>query len=179
MFTTPMMMKNTLQSLRLALSLGLIATYLAACSTAPIEPGATQADVIAKYGKPTAVVTLPASASDASRPGGTRLQYSAQPAGQTAFMVDLDPAGQVTMARQVLNPSDFSRVTTSQWTKSDTLREFGRPASVERVGNWSGDILVYRWKYANDDMLFYVYLDANQIVQQTGTAVEYRREPWK
>ena len=99
---------------------------LAACNTAPIAVGATQADVLARYGQPTAVVALPV---------GKRLQYSMQPAGQSALMVDLDAAGRVIRARQVLNPSEFARVAVGQWTRADTLRELGRPASVEHVGD--------------------------------------------
>ena len=147
--------------------------FLAACSslsTIPVSVGASQDEVLARYGPPTAMVALPV---------GKRLQYSMQPAGQSALMVDLDAAGRVTSVRQVLNPTDFARVAVGQWTRADTLREFGRPASVEHVGNWSGDILMYRWQYANDPMLFYVYLDANQVVQQTGTGMEHRRDPWK
>ena len=143
---------------------------LSACSVAPIAPGAKEEDVLARYGKPTAVVALPL---------GKRLQYSMQPAGQSALMVDVDASGRVTSARQVLNPTDFARVKVGQWTRDDTLREFGRVASVERVGNWPGDILVYRWQDAVEPMLFYVYLDANQVVQQTGTGMEHRRDPWK
>ena len=145
------------------------AVWLTACSGVPIAPGATQAEVLARYGKPSDVVALPA---------GQRLQYSIQPAGFTAFMVDLDAAGRVTTARQVLSPADFARVAVGQWTRSDTLREFGRPASIERVRNWPGDILTYRWQTAQEPIVFYVYLDANQVVQQTGTAAEQRREPW-
>ena len=94
-------------------------------------------------------------------------------------MVDLNADNKVTSARQVLNPNDFARVVAGQWTREDTLREFGRPAATERVGNWAGDIMVYRWLNVFEPMLFYVYLDANQMVQQTGTGIEQRREPWK
>ena len=153
-----------------SLAVACLSASLSACNTAPIALGASEQDVQAKYGRPSAVVPLAV---------GKRLQYSSQPAGQTALMVDIDAAGRVTSARQVLNSADFARVVMGQWTKADALREFGRPASIERVGNWSGDILIYRWQYAHDPMLFYVYLDANQVVQQTGTGMEYRREPWK
>lgn len=154
----------------------LAAVCLAGCSSLPpvsstsILPGATLQEVLSRFGNPAAIQVLP---------GGKRLQYSTQPAGQTAVMVDLNTDDKVTSARQVLNPTDFARVVPGQWTKDDILREYGRPAAMERVGNWAGDILVYRWLNVFDPMLFYVYLDASQKVQQTGTGMEQRREPWK
>ena len=69
-------------------------------------------------------------------------------------MVDLDAVGRVTTVRQVLSPADFARVAVGQWTRSDALREFGRPASIEHVRNWAGDILTYRWQDAQEPMLF-------------------------
>lgn len=150
----------------------LVVASVSACTFAPITslpPGTTQQEVLSRYGKPDAIVALP---------GGNRMQYSLLPAGQTAVMVDLNAEGKVVAARQVLNINDFARVVPGQWTRRDTLREFGRPSSVERVANWAGDILVYRWLNVFDPMLFHVYLDANQVVQQTGTGMEYLREPW-
>ena len=156
--------------------LAVTAVCLGGCSSFPptsstsILPGATLQEVLSRYGNPGAVKALP---------GGKRLQYSTQPAGQTAVMVDLNTDDKVTCARQVLNPTDFARVVVGQGTREDTLREFGRPAATERVGNWAGDIMVYRWLNVFEPMVFYVYLDANQMVQQTGTGMEHRREPWK
>lgn len=139
---------------------------LAGCAMQTLAPGATEQEALASYGKPTAVVALPS---------GKRLQYSGQPARQAATMIDLDAAGRVTSVRQVLNANEFARVVVGSWTREDTLREFGRPAAMTRVGNWNGDIMAYRWQEANQPMLFYVYLDANQVVQQTGSGMELRR----
>ena len=69
---------------------------LSTCALSPVQPGMTRDEVAARLGSPTRVVALSA---------GTRLQYAA---GQRAYMIDLNAAGRVAQARQVLNASDFS-----------------------------------------------------------------------
>ena len=80
------------------LAAGLGALWLAGCALVPIQPGATRAEVLSKYGKPSAEVAMPA---------GTRLQYSYQPAGQSAWMVDLDDSGRVVSAKEALARNEF------------------------------------------------------------------------
>ena len=121
-------------------------------------------EVVSRMGQPGAVVALRQ---------GTRLQYSGQPGGQYAFMVDLDQSGRVLSAQQVLNARDFARIEPGKWTRDDVLREFGRPAFVERVASWQGDILTYRW-YDLQDMFYWVYLDGRQVVQKAHSGVEER-----
>ena len=139
------------------------AVWLAGCALVPIQPGATRAEVLAKYGKPSAEVTLPA---------GTRLQYSYQPAGQSAWMVDLDAAGRVVSAKEALTLNEFSKIGLGRWTRADVQREFGRPAAVDRVASWSGDVMVYRWLDTTTPMFFWVYLDAGNVVQRTGQGLD-------
>ncbi len=134
-----------------------------------VAPGTPRADVIARLGQPTRSVPLPS---------GERLQYSQQPMGQYATMVDLDGAGRVVSARQVLTMAEFSRIVAGQWTRADVEREFGPPARVDGVGGWRGDILTYRWNDGSD-MFFFVYLDANQVVQRAHPAMEFVNAPDK
>lgn len=150
-----------------ALLLALPLLWLGGCSVFPIsavKPGMSREQVVATMGPPGAVVDL--------RPG-TRLQYSGQPRGQFAFMVDLDAAGRVGSVRQVLTEQDFGRIELGKWTQADVLREFGRPAMIERVASWNGDILTYRW-YGMEDMFYWVYLDAGQVVQKAHAGMEKR-----
>lgn len=140
---------------------------LGGCSIFPIssvKPGMSREEVVSTMGQPTAAVTLQQ---------GTRLQYSGQPGGQYAFMVDLDAAGRVASVRQVLTEKDFERIEPGKWTKDDVLREFGRPAMIERVASWNGDILTYRW-YGLQDMFYWVFLDGGQVVQKAHPGVEER-----
>ncbi|MGQ2980355.1 MAG: hypothetical protein ACT6Q9_11750 [Polaromonas sp.] len=149
------------------LFLACAALWLTGCSVFPItsvKPGMSREEVVATMGPPTAAVPLQQ---------GMRLQYSGQPGGQYAFMVDLDAAGRVASVRQVLTEKDFERIVPGQWTEADVLREFGRPALVGRVASWNGDILTYRW-YGLQDMFYWVYLDGGRVVQKAHAGVEER-----
>jgi hypothetical protein len=149
------------------LLLALPLLWLGGCSVFPIssvKPGMSREQVVSTMGPPGAVVDL--------RPG-TRLQYSGQPSGQFAFMVDLDAAGRVGSVRQVLTEQDFGRIEPGKWTEADVLREFGRPALIERVASWNGDILTYRW-FGMQDMFYWVYLDGSRVVQKAHAGVEER-----
>jgi hypothetical protein len=142
-----------------------ISLFLAGCAVEKTQLGTSKDEVVAQYGAPSRTVPLA---------NGSRLQYSRQPMGQTAVMVDLDAAGKVVSVRQVLTANDFARIEVGIWTRELTEQEFGRPAYISHVANWRGDILTYRWQHHGSDMLFYVHLDANNIVQQVGQAFEYR-----
>ena len=147
------------------LVLGILVT---GCALQQVQPGASRDEVVSRYGTPSRVVALAA---------GTRLQYSRQPAGQSAVMVDLDALGRVTSAREVLNLAGFSTVVVGQSSREDTEHALGRPATVDRVASWPGDILTYRWRDHDQDMLYWFYLDASQKVQRTGFAVEIPIRP--
>lgn len=143
--------------------LAAVAVMLAGCAFTPVQPGMSRAQVVASYGTPTRIVPLAT---------GSRLQYSRQPAGQSAVMVDLDAAGKVVVVREVLKQQEFLRIEPGQWTRGDVEREFGPPAWTDRVASWSGDIMNYRWRDSAQDMFFWVYLDANNRVQRTGQGIE-------
>ena len=128
-------------------SLTVIATLtLAGCAFTSVTPGMSQQEVIARNGAPTRV--LPVG-------NGTRLQYSGQPLGRWAFMVDLDASGRVVSSRQVLDPREFAAIVTGQWTRGDMAREFGRPASMDHVASWAGDIMTSRWRDGSQNMFFW------------------------
>ena len=143
--------------------------WLGGCALQPfssVTTGMSHEDVLVRMGQPGAVVAIPQ---------GTRLQYSGQPNGQFAVMVDLDASGRVLSARQVLNARDFARIEPGKWTRDDVLREFGRPAMVDRVASWQGDVLTYRW-YDLQDLFYWVYLDGNQVVQRAHPGMEFRND---
>ena len=144
-------------------SLAAVAILMAGCAFTPVQPGMSREQVMASYGPPTRALPLAT---------GTRLQYSRQPAGQSAVMVDLDAAGKVVAVREVMKRQEFLRIEPGKWTRDDVEREFGPPARVDRVASWSGDIMNYRWRDSLQDMLFWVYLDAANRVQRTGQGIE-------
>ena len=139
------------------------ALLLAGCAFKPVMPGMSRDEVVASYGTPTRVLTAAS---------GTRLQYSTQPAGQSVVMVDLDAAGKVIAVREVMTLQELSKIEAGKWTREDVEREFGPPARVDRVASWPGDIMNYRWRDSLQDMLFWVYLDAGQVVGRTGQGME-------
>ena len=134
-----------------------------------VQPGTPRATVLARVGQPARSVALPE---------GERLQYSFQPAGQVAWMVDLDHNGQVVGVHQALTAARFQQIQPGQWTRADVEREFGPPASIDAAGNWHGPIMTYRW---NDgvDMFYWVYLDGNNIVQRAHPGMEFKEPNWK
>lgn len=152
----------------------LAAAALAAGCASPfhgydIQPGTPRDAVLARMGTPARVVRLH---------GGERLQYSLQPFGQYAWMVDLDAGGKVVRARQVLTANEFNRIQSGTWTGADVEREFGRPAKVDRVTSWSGPIMTYRWKDRdNSDMFYFVYLDEQGVVGRAHPGMEFINTP--
>jgi hypothetical protein len=130
-----------------------------------IAPGTPRDAVIARMGQPTRVVRLA---------NGERLQYSTQPRGQYAYMVDLDVSGRVTQAAQVLTEGNFNRIQVDKWTRDDIEREFGPPAQVDHVSSWNGDIMTYRWRAVpNSDMFYWVYLDPGNVVRRSHPGMEF------
>ena len=133
-----------------------------------IPPGAPRDEVIARAGPPIRELPLPG--------GGQRMQYTLQPLGRYAFMVDLDGAGRVVQARQVLTPLEFNRIQPG-WTRADVEREFGPPAEVTRVTSFYGDVMTYRWAEGNNPMFYFVYVDPNGIVQRSHQGIEFINSP--
>lgn len=152
----------------------LAAALLAGCAnpwnSMNVPVGASREDVIARAGQPVGVVPLAG--------GGQRLQYTLQPLGYYAFMVDLDPMGHVVRTRQVMTPQEFLRIQDNVWTRDDVLHEFGPPARVDGVASWNGPIWQYRWyEPGQGPMFWYVYLDPQGVVRRAHPAIEFFNAP--
>jgi len=151
-----------------------LAALLSGCAGNPfsgydIPTGTPREGVVARMGQPYRVVRVA---------NGERLQYSLQPYGQHAWMVDLDASGKVVQARQVLTEGNFHRIEPGQWTREDVEREFGRPAWIDGVASWTGPVMTYRWRdTANSDMFYYVYLDQRNVVQRAHPGMEFINAP--
>ena len=151
-----------------------VAGLLAACAGNPfngydIAPGSARQTVLERMGPPHRVVPLA---------NGERLQYSLQPMGRYAWMVDLDASGLVVQSRQVLTEANFHRIEPGKWTREDVEREFGRPAWVDGVASWKGPIMTYRWRDAgNGDMFYWVYLDERNVVRRAHPGMEFVNTP--
>ena len=126
------------------LALGLTA-LLVACATPPPAPGAARADVLKSWGPPTASYAL--------APAGERLEYATGPYGRTTWMIDLDAAGRVTQARQVLGYSElmlFQQQT--GLTRDEVLRRIGSPGE-RRAARGGGEL--WSWRYPTNDCLWF------------------------
>ena len=162
--------------MRALLVTSLLAALLAACAANPfnaynLQPGATRQQVIEQLGPPLRVVPIA---------GGERLQYSLQPLGHYAWMVDLDTAGRVVRSRQVLQASEFNRIVPGQWTREDVEREFGPPSRIDGVSSWNGPVMTYRWRDIDrSDMFYWVYLDNRGVVQRAHQGMDFVNAPNK
>lgn len=132
-------------------ALALAAGLLGACASDPgrIAPGTPRAEAQQALGQPTARYPLPG--------GGERWQYSYQPNGQRVVNIDLDAAGRVARRYEALTEANLARIAADQWTRDDVLREFGRPARVQGVHNFKGEIWV--WRYADGPTWRLLFID--------------------
>ncbi len=153
--------------MQLSQLLWLAPALLAGCASEALVPGMSRDEVVARLGQPAKVIPLGT---------GQRLQYSRQPAGQWAMMVDLDASGKVVQARQVLKAAEFARIAPGLWTRDDVEREFGRPARIDRVASWTGDVWTYRWTDGHD-MFYWVYMDPGGVVRRTQQGMEFFNSP--
>jgi hypothetical protein len=133
---------------------------LGGCSGLPerMVPGTARADIERQLGAPTAVHALA---------DGTRLQYSRQPAGQQVFNLDLDAQGRLRRVDQALEPANLQRIEVDRWTRDDVLRAFGRPALVDRVARFEGDVWTYRYLEAFSlARLVHIHIDPQGTVRR-------------
>jgi len=156
------MMRRTLALVTTALVL-----VLTACSGMPetVALGTARADIEQRLGSPTAVHALP---------DGTRLQYSRQPSGQQVFNLDLDAQGRLVRTDQVLDVEWLQRIEVDRWTQEDVLRQFGKPAVVERVARFEGNVWTYRYlEPFSLARLAHIHMDPQGVVRK----VVYTDEP--
>lgn len=158
--------------MKAALRTGLIAVALAlgGCALMPerLEPGTPRAQVIERLGRPTAEYALP---------DGTRLQYSRQPAGQQVYNVDLDAQGAVRRVEQVLDIRWMQQhIAVDRWTRDDVLRHMGRPALVEQVWSFKGDVWTYRFLEFNNPRQAHLHIDPQGVVRKLMFTDERRND---
>lgn len=133
---------------------------LAGCMGIPerIEAGTPRAQIEERLGAPTAEYPLA---------DGRRLQYSRQPAGQQVYNLDLDASGRLRRLEQVMDINWFHRnIAVDRWTRDDVLRSLGRPAIVERVASFRGDIWTYRFLEANSPRQAHLHIDPEGVVRR-------------
>jgi len=150
-------MAGKLRAAARLMALGLV--VLAGCSLMPerVPLGATRAEIESRLGQPTGVYALA---------DGTRLQYSRQPAGQQVYNLDLSPDGRLRQTEQVMDAGWLQRIEVDRWTRETALVNLGRPALVEHVASWDGDIWTYRFEETNGARQVHLHLDAAGVVRR-------------
>ncbi len=149
----------------LALSAALLLALAGCANPDALVAGTSRDQVLARHGKPSADIQLPA---------GERLQYSRQPSGQQVYNVDLDAGGKVVTATQVLTEVQFAKVQLDTWTAADVQREFGKPAMVEGVRSFNGPVWTYRYHYYGTDKQFHFFIDPAGVVRKAHATVEIK-----
>ena len=95
---------------------------LSACATGPpVHPGQTEAEVIARLGRPTHVY----------QDGASRLlEYMHGPMGQTTDMARIGTEGRLVSFEQVLTIQKFGTIKPGEADKDQVLRTIGAPSET-------------------------------------------------
>jgi hypothetical protein len=151
-------MNGGLRAAACAIGLGFV-VLLTGCSLMPerVPLGATRGEIESRLGQPTGVYALA---------DGTRLQYSRQPAGQQVYNLDVGTDGRLRQVQQVMDAGWLQRIEVDRRTQEDALQSLGRPALIERVASWDGDIWTYRFEEANSARQVHLHLDRAGVVRR-------------
>ncbi|MBX3608400.1 MAG: outer membrane protein assembly factor BamE [Hydrogenophaga sp.] len=137
-----------------------LALALVACAGVPerVALGSSRTEVQALLGEPTGRYALV---------DGERWQYSRQPAGQQVFNLDFDRSGRLVRNQQVLDIRWLEQhVAVDRWTRDDVLRELGRPALIDRVWSFRGEVWNYRFLEFNNPRLAHLHIDPQGVVRK-------------
>lgn len=150
----------------------LLALLLVGCAgllTPPVKPGALEAEVLAKLGRPT----------HRYQDGNAQLfEYATGPFGQRTWMARIDAEGRLTSYRQVLTTPVFASINVGKSTKEEVLRTIGAPNETSYFSRIEREVWTYAYKENNAwDSLMHVYFDQSGIVRQMMNAPDLRFDP--
>jgi hypothetical protein len=121
------------------------ALLLAACATPLPSPQTPESEVLKTWGPPTARYAL--------QGGAQRLEYATGPWGRQTWMIDIDAAGRVRQAEQVLSDNAFIRLQQEPGLRrEDVLRRMGTPGE-RRSARGGGQ--TWSWRYPTNDCLWF------------------------
>ena len=133
------------------------------------KPGTPATQIAQDMGTPQVRVDL----SD----GTQRWVYSRQPAGQQVYHMVFDAQQRLLRVEQVLQEAHFHQLQPGRDNRQSVFHYFGRPALIEGVGNFKGDIWTYRIRENSIDRLAHVFIDPQGVVQRVMFTDEPRNEP--
>ncbi|MDR0934212.1 MAG: hypothetical protein LBM56_03900 [Burkholderiaceae bacterium] len=124
----------------------------------PFQPGATEAEIISKVGKPTARY----------KDGDTVfLEYAGGFGGQTTHMGKLGPDGRLVSWEQVLTVEKFDTLKLGKSTKRDVLLTVGQPGEENWIMMHGYEVWTYHYQMDGvwDDVR-YLMFDKNGVLQK-------------
>lgn len=164
-----MMRAPVLRSAARWVSVAACALALTACAVPEWQkPGTPASQILQDMGQPQVRNPLP--------DGGERWVYSRQPMGQQVYHFDFDSAQRLLAVRQVLQAPEFYQLRPGVDTDDSVYRYFGKPALVEHVASFKGDIWTYRFYENGSDRQAHVFLDPQRVVQRIMFTDERRRD---
>jgi SmpA / OmlA family len=129
-----------------------------------LEEGvATEADVRARFGEPTAVYP--------EADGARTFEYPRQPAGHRNYMITIGADGRMSALRQVLKPEEFAKVRVGL-DQAQVRRLLGRPAATQAYPLKQQEAWDWRYLEGTDSRLFTVTFDAQGQVVETGSRAD-------
>lgn len=132
-------------------------------------PGATEAEVVARLGRPTHIY----------QDGGARfLEYMRGPMGQTTDMARIGPDGRLQSFEQVLTMEKFAAIVPGQTRQDQVLRIVGAPSEVRHYRHVGMDGWNYPFRESNTwDSMMTIYIDGDGLVRRMENGPDPRRMP--
>ena len=148
------------------------AAMLSACAGLggpALAPGASEAEVVARLGRPTHVYPE----------GDSRIfEYMHGPMGQTTNMARFGPDGRLQSFEQVLTMEKFARIVPDQTRQEQVLRTVGAPSEVRFYRNVGMNGWNYPYKESNTwDSMMTIYVDDTGLVRRMENGPDPRRMP--
>jgi hypothetical protein len=134
-----------------------------------LQPGAAEADVVARLGRPTHVY----------QEGDARLlEYMHGPMGQTTDMARIGPDGRLQSIEQVLTMEKFAAIVPGKTRQEQVLRTVGAPSEIRYYRNVGMNGWNYPFKESNTwDSMMTIYVDSAGLVQRMENGPDPRRMP--
>ena len=158
-----------LPALLLALLSALMLSACAGFGRPALAPGATEAEVVARLGRPTHVY----------QEGDARLlEYMHGTMGQTTDMARIGPDGRLQSLEQVLTMEKFAAIVPGRTRQEQVLRTVGAPSEIKFYRNVGMNGWNYPFKESNTwDSMMTIYVDNTGLVRRMENGPDPRRMP--
>ena len=136
--------------------------WLAGCTSfggAGLVPGqATEAEVVAKMGRPAQVLRKP--------DGSQALYFSRLPEGRQIFMASIGPDGVLQKIEPTLDYAHINRIKSGVTTASQAREILGPPYSAYKAPFKNVDVWEYQWQLVEERRLLWLAVSPDGIVRE-------------